>query len=150
MLLPIRNLLIVLALVAVPSIAAALDLGQTKTAGGLTAYIGMMPAEIVKGHAPSHPEVQAHGGAPSGAHEYHLVVALFDAASSARIGDVKVAARVSSLGLAGPRKVLEPMQIAGTITYGNYFDLPGKGPYRIDVEVERPQGVVRFEFAYDH
>ena len=148
--LSMRNLLIILALVAVPSIAAALYLGQTKTAGGLTAYIGMMPSEIVKGHAPSHPEAQAHGGAPRGVHEYHLVVALFDAASGARIGDAKVAARVSSLGLAGPRKVLEPMQIADTTTYGNYFDLPGKGSYRIDVEVERPQGVVRLEFAYDH
>jgi hypothetical protein len=141
---------VLLALVWLSAGAFGQDRNLAKTAGGLTAYLGIVPAEILRGHDRIHTEAQAHGGAPRGPHAYHVTVAIFDAATGARIGDAKVAARVSSLGLAGPRKVLEPMKIADTVTYGNYFDLPGKGKYRIDVEVERPQGRVKFEFAYEH
>jgi hypothetical protein len=133
-----------------PGAVAALDAGQTKTAQGLTVYLGAMPAEIVRGHPTSHPEAGAHGGPPRGAHSYHLVVAIFEATTGARVSDAKVAARVASLGLAGVRKPLEPMRIAETITYGNYFDLSDKERYHITIEVEWPQGTVRFEFAYDH
>jgi hypothetical protein len=133
-----------------PGAAVALDAGQTKTAEGLTVYLGAMPAEIIRGHPTSHPEGGVHGGPPRSPHSYHLVVAIFETATGARVSDAKVVARVSSLGLAGVRKPLEPMHIADTITYGNYFDLPDKERYRINVEVERPQGTVRFEFAYDH
>ena len=35
------------------------------------------------------------------------------------------------LGLAGVRTPVEPMVIADTVTYGNYFDLPGEGRYRM-------------------
>lgn len=129
--------------------APAMDIGQTKTVNGLTVDIGVIPAEIVKGHPKEHPEASAHGGPPLGQYEYHLVVAVFDAASGARITDAKVEARVSSLGLVGPRKTLEQMAIAGTITYGNYFDLPEKGPYTIDIEIERPASRVRMEFTYE-
>jgi hypothetical protein len=129
--------------------ASAMDIGQTKTVNGLTVDIGVIPAEIMKGHPKGHPEASAHGGPPTGQHEYHLVVAVFDAASGARITDAKVQARVSSLGLVGPQKPLEAMAIAGTITYGNYFDLPEKGRYTIDIEIERPAGRVRMEFMYE-
>jgi hypothetical protein len=36
------------------------------------------------------------------------------------------------------QKALEPMVIAGTITYGNYFRMAGRGAFRIGVEVRRP------------
>lgn len=129
--------------------ASAMDIGQTKTVNGLIVDIGVIPAEIIKGHPKEHPEASAHGGPPPGQHEYHLVVAVFDAASGAGITDAKVQARVSGLGLVGPQKALEAMTIAGTITYGNYFDLPEKGLYTIDIEIERPAGRVRMEFVYE-
>lgn len=130
--------------------ALAMDTGQTKTEHGLTAYLGVIPAEIVKAHPKEHPEAIAHGGPPSGAHEYHLIVAIFDAASGERIADAKVFARVSSLGLAGPQKTLEPMTIANTVTYGNYFALPDKGSYTIDLDIEQPAGAVKMKFVYEH
>lgn len=71
--------------------------GQSETAGGLTVYLGVVPAEIVKGEHPSGPQV--HGGVPRGAHEYHVVVAVFDAASNARVTDAMVTAKVSAVGL---------------------------------------------------
>lgn len=125
---------------------------DTSTARGLTAYLGVMPAEIVKGHPSTHPEGAMHGGAPESAHEYHVVVAIFDAASGARVSDATVTAKISGLGLPGHEKTLEPMVIANTITYGGFFQLPGADLYTVSVTVKRPgsQAPVVLEFRYDH
>jgi hypothetical protein len=74
----------------------------TLTAGGLTVYLGVMPAAIMKGQPPM------HGGAPGGPHEYHLVAAIFEAATARRVSDATVTAKMSSLGLSGSEKPLEP------------------------------------------
>lgn len=132
--------------------AQPISSNDTSTASGLTAYLGVMPAEIVKGHPATHPEGAMHGGAPGGAHEYHVVVAIFDAASGARVSDATVMAKVSGLGLSGSEKALEPMAIANTITYGGFFQLPGADLYTVRVTVKRPgsQAPVVMEFRYDH
>jgi hypothetical protein len=55
--------------------AMAADTDQSKTAGGLTVYLGVVPAEIVKGPAASaNTERPMHGRIPRGPHEYHVVV----------------------------------------------------------------------------
>ena len=73
--------------------AAAAETDLWKTAGGLSVYLGVMPAEIVKGlPSASTTERPMHGGIPKGAHEYHFVAAVFDAASSARVSDAVVTA----------------------------------------------------------
>jgi hypothetical protein len=146
----LRRAVLALALAWIPVAALAIDTGQTKTVDGLTIYIGAIPAEIVKGHPESHTETAMHDGAPSGPHEYHLVVALFDAKTGTRISDATMFARVSSLGLVGPRKALEPMKIEDTITYGNYFNLPDRGLYTIDLEIKRPTGRISVSFSYEH
>ena len=122
------------------------------TAGGLTAYLGVMPAEIVKGHPSSHPEGAMHDGAPKGAHEYHVVIAIFDAVSGARVSDATVTAKISGLGLSGPEKPLEPMVIADTITYGGFFELPGADLYTVRATIKRSgsQAPVVLDFKYDH
>lgn len=145
-----RLLLLVMGLVVLPLSASAQDTGQTKTAGGLSVYFGLVPAEILGQHSKDHAEATAHDGPADGEHEYHLIIAIFDATTGVRIEDAKVTARVSSLGLVGPSKTLEPMMIADTVTYGNYFNLPGEGTYRIDVEIERPQGLVKMTFDVRH
>jgi hypothetical protein len=93
-----------------------------------------------------------HGGVPGGVHEHHLVVAIFDAATGARVADAAVRAQVSGVGLAGSSKTLEAMQIAGTTTYGAFFDLPGADLYTIKVTIARPgsQHPVAVTFKYDH
>lgn len=109
-----------------------------KTVGGYAIYIGILPAQIVQGHPGEHAERKMHGGAPSGGHhQYHVVIALFDAASGARVEDAKVTAKVGELGLTPVEKRLEPMLIAGAMSYGNYFAMPPPGPFRIDVRVAR-------------
>ena len=129
-----------------PAIAA--EIGKAKTASGLTVYIGVVPAEIVKGQHPAGPQV--HGRVPKGAHEYHVVAAVFDTASNARVTDATVKAKVSGLGLSGPEKALEPMKIADTVTYGAFFNLV-PDLYTIKLTVERLGGrPVSLEFKYDH
>ena len=92
-----------------------------------------------------------HGGVPKGPHEYHVVAAVFDVASGARISDAVVTAQISGLGLSGSKKQLEPMQIAGTTTYGGFFDLPGYDLYTVKLTVERSgASPVVLEFNYDH
>ncbi len=134
------------------SMAAAAENGLSKTAGGLTVYLGVVPAEIVKGplnHSAARP---MHGGIPKGAHEYHVVAAIFDASTGARVANATVTAQVSGLGLVGPQKPLGQMEIANTITYGAFFDLPGRDLYTIKLTIKRsgePQPV-SLEFKYDH
>jgi hypothetical protein len=137
---------------AIAASSVPMDDPGYKTSGGLTAYIGMMPAEIVKGHPSAHPEQTMHGGAPQGRHEYHLVVAIFEAADGARISDATVTARISGLGLSGPQEKLGPMNIANTVTYGDFFDLRGPDLYTIRLTIQRPgsrQPTV-MDFKYDH
>jgi hypothetical protein len=148
------NILPVIALSALlwASGPAAAQTGEPKTSGGLTVYLGVVPAGIVKGPSPRSAEKPMHGRVPRGTHEYHVVAAIFDAATNARISDASVAAQVSGLGLSGPSKKLEPMEIVGTITYGAFFHLPGRDLYTVKLTVERPSSPrpVTFQFKYDH
>ena len=115
-----------------------------QTVGDLTVYLGVVPAEIVK--------EPMHGGAPKGAHEHDLVAAVFNAKTGARVSDASVTAQVSGLGLAGARKRLAAMEIAGTTTYGGFFSLPGADLYTVRLAIERGSGSrpVVVDFKYDH
>ncbi len=130
--------------------ARAASGGETKSAGGLTVYLGVVPAELVKGPGPHSAERPMHGGSPRGGHEHHVVVALYDSASNTRITDATVTAKVSGLGLSGPQKTLEPMKIADTITYGAYFNLTADlYTIRVTVQLLGSQPVM-LDFKYDH
>ena len=132
--------------------AQAADTDQSKTSGGVTVYLGVVPAEIVKGlSGDSSTERPMHGQIPKGPHEYHIVAAVFEAASRTRISDANVTAEVSGVGLSGEKKKLEPMQIAGTTTYGAFVDLPGFDLYTVKLIVERSGAKPAvLQFKYDH
>lgn len=133
-------------------VAYAADTDQSKTAGGVTVYLGVVPAEIVKGLARGNTsERPMHGGIPRGPHEYHLVAAVFDKATGARVSDAAVTAEVSGLGLSGSKRKLEPMQIADTTTYGGFVELPGYDLYTVKLTVERSgASPAVVQFKYDH
>jgi hypothetical protein len=118
----------------------AVDARMHQVVDGVEVYFGIVPAQLVRGHPPEHPEGEMHGGVPVG--ENHILVALFERASGQRITDAEVTAAVSGKGMKRLNKRLEPMTVAGALTYGNYFAMPGTGPYRIEVEIRRP-GVAR-------
>lgn len=143
------------ALVALPGPPRAQDAanGNTLTVDGILAYLGVLPAAIVRGHPRSHPEGAMHGGVPDGRHQYHVILALFDAASGQRIETARVALTLMGLGhTGGTRLELEPMTIAGTVTWGTFVKLPGKDVYEMtfEVRIDGRKDAAAFPFRYAH
>lgn len=123
------------------------------TVNSILAYLGVMSAAIVKGHPRTHPEGAMHGGVPDGLHQYHVILALFDAASGVRIEAAKVSLTLMGLGhTGGTRLDLEPMTIADTVTWGTFAELPGRDLYdmKFEVRIEGRDDVVVFPFRYSH
>jgi hypothetical protein len=153
---PLHHLILVALLIVTGLTASAPGFGGDNAghqpAGGLSVYLGVLPATMVQGHPKGHAEEAMHGGIPRGPHAYHVIVAIFDAETGERVEDAAVEARVSPVGLSGITRRLEPMEIADTITYGNYFSLPSSDVYRITVTITRRAGVppVTVEFDYEH
>jgi hypothetical protein len=114
-------------------------------------YLGVLPANMIRGEHPStHTESLMHGGVPAGADEYHVLIALFNTTTYERISNARVSARVSEVGLSGVEKTLEPMNIANTITYGNYFRMKGAGPFEIEVLIEVPGASKEVRVVFEH
>jgi hypothetical protein len=126
---------------------------QSITSHGLTVYFGFVPAAIAQSPARSHGETDLHGGPPTaGSTSYHLIVAIFNSITGDRIVDATATASVTRPGFEPPAKPLQPMKIADTVTYGNFFELPEPGVYRIRLSVTR-EGKARpavIDLAYDH
>jgi len=133
--------------------AAAADSNLHKVVHGVSIYLGVFPAEMILGQPRPRAEAEMHGGVPAGEHRYHVTVALFDNATGKRITGAQVKANVSEVGLSGVQKKLEPMLIAGSGSYGNYFNMPTtSNPYRIQVRIELPGvvDVIEAQFDYQH
>lgn len=133
-----------------PELAAPAD--RRKVVDGIDVMYGMVPAaRAVPAHKQNPGGERTHNGNPSGGDDYHLDVALFDAATRARITDAKVVATVRQLGTAGKRKTLDAEAFNGAVSYGNYFTLRGTGPFRILIEATVPgrKTPVEAEFEYN-
>jgi len=132
--------------------ALAAETGQVARVNGIDVFYGVIPGEILRGHPADHAERKMHGGVPRGSGQHHLIVSVFDVKTGQRIENAKVSARIGEPGLTPQRKDLEPMQFAGTVTYGNFFTMSSPGPYRIEVDIRghgdlKPTQAV---FAYRH
>lgn len=116
-------------------VAIAAEKGSPTVVQGVAIYLGVVPAEMILGYSKEHTEMQMHGGMPHGSNKYHVVIALFDDATGKRITGAQLKATVAQVGMSGQMKLLEPMQIANTESYGNWFTLPEPGTYRIRLEI---------------
>ena len=107
---------------------------------------------MIQGHPKDHPEATTHGAIPRGRDAYHVMAALIDATSGDRIETATAEGRVTPLGLSGVTRTLEPMQIAGTVTYGHYLTIRTHEPYRILISVIRggETNPVTLEFSHEH
>lgn len=136
---------------AAPAIAQGAAEGSTLTVDGVLAYLGVVPAAIVQGHPRQHPEATMHGGPDDSKRDYHLILALFAEDSGTRIETAEVQVNVMGLGhIGGTRLTLDPMQIAGTVTWGTFVDLPSRDIYELTFSVTLPdrKGEIVFPFRY--
>ena len=120
-----------------PTYLLAKDSDLHKSIDGYSVYLGVLPAEMIRGHPKDHTESQMHGGISTD-HRYHLTVALFDSKTGKRITDANIQIQVLSDNESSQWKVLEKMLIAGMQTYGNYFSMPAGDVYQIKVQIHRP------------
>ena len=127
--------LVALAFSAIAPATRAADESQVRTVGDFVIYIGLVPSEMILGHRLA-PEM--HGGVPAGEHVYHVLIAVFDRKTGERVKDLEeITARVADVHGATPTKKLESMLFGSEIGFGNYFDLPRTGPYRVVVRLTR-------------
>jgi len=127
---------------------------DTQTVDGIAIYIGVIPAELVQGVTPAQSDLGgSHGSLPKFSGAHHLVVALFEATTGARIANASIKAGIGDHSYNhDPEKTLEPMLINGAMTYGNVFFMQGAGPWRIHLEIQRRDvaRVSEADFTYEH
>jgi len=122
-----------------------------KVADGTEIYLGVVSAETMRDrYAKGDPERMIHGGIPGGKGYYHLNVSLFDAKTRRAIDNANVEVSVTEPMSGGETKKLELVSLKGTRSYGNYFRMTGKNPYRIVVRIQRPgtPREIRAEFQF--
>lgn len=141
-------LLVILAGITVESLATHPD--NYKLVNGVDVYLGIIPAEIIRQFGTEETEGAMHGGIPSGERYHHVMIALFDHKSGNRIENAEIDATVMALGLSGKQKKLEPMVIANTITYGNYFPMTAGETYNIYIKIRitSMQSPIEVRFVY--
>lgn len=129
----------------------------SQTADGLTVYLGVVPAAIVRGHAKAHVETKMHGGTPlANPHSVHLVAAVFNSANGVRRSDVRVIARIHGRGNKRWAVPLTAMRINGANSFGGYTSLGRNEDVVISIDVfpanrsARSQPTtMQFQFTHD-
>lgn len=124
--------------IAMSQLAWAVDSDQRQVVDGLLVYLGVLPAEMIRGHPREHPESEMHGGFPDD-YRHHIIVAIFDEDSGKRITAADVSVKVIGVDAAGSERKLDAMAIEGKRTFGGYFRMPGTGPYHIEVRIRLPE-----------
>ena len=99
---------------------------------GLDVYIGIAPADAVRRRGG--PDALMHGAYGTVPSEKHVVLAIFDATSGARITDARGTLRV----VGGKPHPLELMNGDGAVSFGNYLILPDDSSHQVRVEISRP------------
>lgn len=119
--------------------------------GGMDVYLGVISADQLRSYPPESVERSMHGGIPSGDNWYHVNVSLLDQELRAPITGAQVDVRVEEVGISMESRRLQPMAI-GQGSYGNYFRMTRKTPYRVIVSL-RTSGspaAIEVEFQRRH
>lgn len=142
----IGGLLAALLLAATPQAGAAHPQYRTEV-GDYTVFLGVVPAEriaktpdlVPRGHPVKH-----------GANQYHVELAVVDRRTGQRIEDAVVRVTATALGLNARRVTLHRMEMAGTVTYCNYFRLQPGDFYRFDLAISRAAWATPLEVSLDY
>ncbi len=111
--------------------------GQSTTVDGMSVHFGLMPAKVLRQRPEWYPEHE-QSEIPSGKDFYHVRLVLFDNSTGERIANAVVEARVSPLGLTGPKRSLVSIRWNGATTYCNFFRLSPLDTYVIRAVIRRP------------
>jgi len=142
------------AAIAQPASAGVVD--GVKTVDDLTVYLGVVPAAIAQGHKAEF-ATAVQGGLPrSSIHNVHLVAAVFNKDSGARIRDIQVRARIHGTNQNRWTVNLRPMLVNGKLTYGGFTNLGAEQDVMISIDVMRRGRTVathvttaQFEYVHD-
>ncbi|HUH93565.1 MAG TPA: c-type cytochrome [Casimicrobiaceae bacterium] len=137
--------------VTAPRVAAGTAVaGQDfAVAGDTTVYFGVIAGDTIRAHPKEYPPT-TYGVPPSAPDQYYVTVAVFDSGSGQRIEAAAVRARVATASGSGPEKTLQPITIAGSRSYGNYFAMGGSGPFKIAVSVKRSDSADTVQAQFDY
>lgn len=141
------------AVIAQPAPAGVVD--GVKTVDDLTVYLGVVPAAIVQGHR-AELATAVHGGLPrSSIHNIHLVAAVFNKDSGARLRDIQVRARIHGTNQNRWTVRLAPMLVNGVLTYGAFTNLGDEQDVMVSIDVirrgrARATRVTTVQFEYVH
>jgi cytochrome c5 len=120
-----------------------------KSVAGMEIYLGVLPADELRSrHGGAESEKKMYGGIPSGSGYFLVNVTLRDSRSKAEIKDAQIEARVANL-LNGETLKLEPATINNTVSYGNYFKMPGKDPYTVTLKIRKAGAATAVEAKFD-
>jgi cytochrome c5 len=127
--------------------AAASDPSH-KRVEGMDIYVGVLPAESLRGRHGADVEKTMYGGIPSGTGYFLVNVTLRDGKSKAEIKDAQIEARVANL-MNGETRKLEVATISNSVSYGNYFQMPGKDPYTVTLKIRKAGAAQAIEAKFD-
>lgn len=127
--------------------AAASDASH-KRVEDMDVYLGMLPAESLRTRHAGSDAGKLYGGIPSGSGYFLVSVTLRDVNTKTEIKDAQIEARVANL-LNGETRKLEVATINNGVSYGNYFQMPGKDPYTITLQIRKPGAARAIEARFD-
>jgi cytochrome c5 len=129
-----------------PAPAASSD-STHKLIEGTDIYLGVLPAEAMRArHAGADSKTQR--AIPSGKGYYYVSVVLRDASTKAEIKDAQVEARVANL-MNGETRKLEAATFNNSVSYGDYFQMPGRDPYTVTLQIRKPGAARTTEARFD-
>lgn len=110
--------------------------GRSQVVDGLKFDYGLVAAPAAGGPPSSHPDLAMHGGAPSQAHAYHVVLAVADAKTGRKVEAAGVGMGLSGPGHPGTNITpMELMSANGQPTYARYIVLPSSGAYQLEFRI---------------
>jgi hypothetical protein len=130
--------------------AAAATASQEVSTTHMEIHYSVTSVDALRAYPAGSVEQTMHGGIPRSSSQRHVMIAVLDRTTKQPITDAVVTARVGELAQAGEEKKLEPMVIAGAPTYGNYFTMKGRGPFRIAVTITRPKNAEKVHANFDY
>lgn len=141
---------VAIALIATPLNAGVVD--GVKTVDDLTIYLGVLPAGLVRGHE-AELATAVRGGLPrSSVHNIHVVAAVFNKTTGARLNGIVVNARIHGTNQNRWTVPLKSMIVSNAMTYGGFTNLGTEEDVMISIDVIRPnrRHVTTAQFEYNH